>query len=49
MSFSNIVKHPLFCDYENEFKENIVFYNKLEKNEEYFKDEPDHFDYGADS
>lgn len=43
MTFSNIIKHPLFADYENEFKENIVFYNKLEKNEEYFKDEPDRF------
>lgn len=49
MTFSNIIKHPLFGDYENEFKENIVFYNKLEKNEEYFKDEPDRFEYGADS
>jgi hypothetical protein len=39
MTFSNIAKHPLFCDYENEFKDNIVFYNKLEKNEEYKKDE----------
>lgn len=38
MTFSNIIKHPLFNDYENEFKENIVFYNKLEKNEEYFRD-----------
>ena len=38
MTFSNIVKHPLFNEYESEFKENIVFYNKLEKNEEYYKD-----------
>lgn len=39
MTFSNIVKHPLFAEYENEFKDNIVFYKKLEKVEEYKKDE----------
>lgn len=33
MTFSSIIKHPLFIDYENEFKENIVFYDKIEKNE----------------
>jgi hypothetical protein len=31
MTFSNIVKHPLFGDYEGEFKDNVAFYNKLEK------------------
>ena len=39
MTFSSIIKHPLFKDYENEFKENVNFYKKLEKNEEFVKDE----------
>ena len=49
MSFSSIVKHALFSEYEKEFRENIVFYNKLEKKEECFRDEPERFEYGADS
>jgi hypothetical protein len=29
MAFSAIIKHPLFKDYEHEFKENVNFYKKL--------------------
>jgi hypothetical protein len=47
MTFSAIIKHPLFKDYEHEFKENANFYRKLEKNEEFVKDEIDlEDDYG---
>jgi hypothetical protein len=49
MTFSNIVKHALFADYEGEFKENVAFYNKLEKAEEYKKDDPVGEEYGFDS
>jgi serine/threonine protein kinase len=49
MTFSNIVKHPLFADYEIESKDNLLFYNKFEKTEAMFKDEPDRFEFGADS
>lgn len=49
MTFSNIVKHPLFAEYEGEFKDNVAFYNKLEKVEEYKKDEPAGEEYGFDS
>lgn len=38
ITFSNIVKHPLFQSYSHEFEDNVNFYNKLEKNEEYVKD-----------
>jgi hypothetical protein len=46
MNFSSIGRHPLFSEFENEFKDNVKFYNNLEKHEEYFKDEQDQFDYG---
>ena len=40
MKASEIIRHPLFEKYENEFKENINFYTKFEKNEELNKDDP---------
>lgn len=39
ITFSNIVKHPLFEQYRHEFEDNANFYHKLEKNEEYIKDD----------
>jgi serine/threonine protein kinase len=31
MTFSAILKHPLLKEYEHEFNDNALFYNKLEK------------------
>lgn len=45
MTFSAILKHPLLKDYEHEFNDNAVFYNKLEKQEKMQKDELDNDDY----
>ena len=39
ITFSNIIKHPLFEPYFHEFIENAHFYNNLEKNEEFVKDD----------
>jgi hypothetical protein len=49
MTFSNIVKHPLLAEYQGEFQENVNFSSKLEKVEEYKKDEPAADEYGFDS
>ena len=49
INFSTITQHPLFAKYTEEFKENTIFYHKLEKNEEYKKDEVDPTDdYGLE-
>ena len=50
ITFSNIVKHPLFQKYRQEFSENAAFYSQHEKKEQYRKDQlENNGDYGFES